>query len=379
MRLYWTNPDVFEIEVDVKTLADCKVTTDPVIFHPEEGGQPADKGTIGPATVCGVEIRDGRIVHALDKPLSDGKYPARVDKKHRLYTASQHTAQHIISGIADKQFHLKTTGVHIGLERSTVDFDKTLDWNTATAIERQSMDVVTLNIPIETVFNAADVRMRGDSRGINSDIIRVVQIGDYDKSACCGAHLRTTGHIGMIRILGLENKKEGTRVTFIAGRKALEYSEEETSILRKLRKVAGCSTSELPMFFERTIHQLTEHAKEIDRLWSLLLPDLVQTAQVAEIQGTKVGVRITQLPRALLTKLAVMIADSIDGTGIVISDQNIALCSNNVNARDVLNRILKFAGGKGGGSTKAANGRLDREISFDEIVVVLKEHIHKPD
>ena len=43
-RQYWTNPELFEIEVEVTTIADCKVTTDPVIFHPDEGGQPADTG-----------------------------------------------------------------------------------------------------------------------------------------------------------------------------------------------------------------------------------------------------------------------------------------------------------------------------------------------
>ena len=103
-RMYWTNPDVFETEVEVKAFDDCKVTIDPIIFHPDEGGQPADKGTIGQANVCNVEIINGQIIHTLDSPLGDGKYIARVDRQHRFYTASQHTAQHIVSGIADERF-----------------------------------------------------------------------------------------------------------------------------------------------------------------------------------------------------------------------------------------------------------------------------------
>ena len=43
-RLYWTNPELFETEVEVKTISECKIITDPVIFHPDEGGQPADIG-----------------------------------------------------------------------------------------------------------------------------------------------------------------------------------------------------------------------------------------------------------------------------------------------------------------------------------------------
>jgi len=163
-RLYWTNPDVYELEVEVKSIGDRRVTLDPIVFHPDEGGQPPDRGTIGEADVLNVEIIEGRIVHALGKPLGNGRYVARVDRQHRLHTSRQHTAQHIISGIAERQFDLKTAGVHIGFERSTIDFDKKTDWETVQAIEQYSMEVVTENIPVETVFNDTDIRSRFDLR-----------------------------------------------------------------------------------------------------------------------------------------------------------------------------------------------------------------------
>jgi len=111
------------------------------------------------------------------------------------------------------------------------------------------MEVVILNIPVETVFNETDVRIRSNSKEIEADTIRVVKIGDYDKSACCGAHIKLTGQIGIIRILDFESNKKGVRVFFLAGIKALEYSQTETTILRELRKSAGCSSSELPDIF----------------------------------------------------------------------------------------------------------------------------------
>ena len=78
-RLYWTQPDVFEAEVEVVTVGPGKVTIDPVLFHPDEGGQPADKGVIGEAVVNDVQVVDGKIIHSLDRPLADGKYVARLD------------------------------------------------------------------------------------------------------------------------------------------------------------------------------------------------------------------------------------------------------------------------------------------------------------
>jgi len=370
-RLYWINPELFEAEVEVKTIADCKVTTDPVIFHPDEGGQPADTGTIDKANVTNVEIIDGQIVHTLDMPLSDGKYIASLNKQQRLYTATQHTAQHIISGIAEKQFGLGTTGVHIGFERCTVDFDKKIDWQTVKSIEQQSMEVITLNMPVETIFNDTDVRIRSNSKEIESDTIRVVKIGEYDKSACCGAHLKSTGQIGIIRIFDIESKKQGVRISFLAGTKALEYSQTETSILRELRKSAGCSSSELLTIFEKALENSKESAKEINRLWSQMLPDIAQSAEVIEVESKNIGIQIIDIPRQLITKLAGTMAEICDGAGIVISDTNITISSKYINANDLLRKIQEAIGGKGGGSPKAANGKLNRTVTTDELISIL--------
>lgn len=370
-RLYWTNPELFETEVEVKAIADCKVTIDPVIFHPDEGGQPPDTGSIGQANVKNVEIINGLIVHTLDKPIGDGKYTARLNKQHRLYTASQHTAQHIISGIAEKQFGFKTNGVHIGFERCTVDFDKKIVWETVKDIEQKSMEVVTLNIPVETVFNDTDVRIRSNSKEIEAETIRVVKVGDYDKSACCGAHLKSTGQIGIIRILDIESKKKGVRIFFLAGKKALEHSQIETSILRELRKSAGCSSSELLEIFEKTLSHSKKLTKEINSLWSRLLPDIAKSAEVTEIESTQIGIQIADVPKQLITKLAGMMAETFDGAGIVVSDKNIAINSDRINANDLLRKIQDAIGGKGGGSSKAANGKLSRIVTVDELISIL--------
>ena len=370
-RLYWTNPDVYEMEVEVKSVGDRKVTIEPIVFHPDEGGQPPDKGRIGECDILNVEIIEGRIIHTLDKPLSDGKYIARVDRQHRLHVARRHTAQHIISGIAEKRFSLKTVGVHIGLESCTVDFDKKIDWETAQAVERDSMEVVTENIPVETVFNDSDARTRFDLEEIESDMIRVVRIGDYDASACCGTHVRRTGDIGIIRILDLESKKDGTRVSFAAGLTALEFSQAETSILKELRQLSKCSTAELPVIFRKALESAKNLSKEVERLQDMMLPGFVESANIVEVGPAKVGVQIDAVSGRLAGKLAAMIANDIDGTGIVISDCNIVVNSKNLNANDILKKLHKAVGGKGGGSANAASGRLDKQVMTEQIMEIL--------
>jgi len=370
-RLYWTNPDVYEIEVEVKSVGDRKVTIEPIVFHPDEGGQPADRGRIGESEVLNVEIVDGRIVHTLDKSLNEGKYIARVDSRHRMSVARRHTAQHIISGIAEKRFDLKTVGVHIGLESCTVDFNEKIDFETAQVIERDSMEVVAENIPVETVFNDTEARTRFDLKEIESDMIRVVKIGEYDASACCGTHVRRTGDVGIIRILDLESKKNGTRVSFAAGLTALEFSQSETSILKELRQFSKCSSAELPVILRKALESSKNLSKEVERLQDLMLPGFVESAQIVEIGSSNVGIQIDAVSAKLAGKLAALIANELDGTGIVISEGSIAINSKNLNANDLLKKLHNAVGGKGGGSANAASGRLEKQLTTEQIIEIL--------
>jgi len=189
-RMYWTQPDVLEAEVEVTCVEPGKVAIDPILFHPDEGGQPADKGTIGEAVVRDVQVVGGRILHVLDRPLPDGRHLARVDRNHRLHTATHHTAQHILSGIASRQLGLQTVGVHIGLDACTVDFHEKIAWDVAERLELQALEVVMANLPVETSFDAQGAQARSRLGAIESEIFRIVKIDDFDVSACCGAHVR---------------------------------------------------------------------------------------------------------------------------------------------------------------------------------------------
>jgi alanyl-tRNA synthetase len=398
-RLYWTQPDVVETDVEVVTVGPNQVTIDPILFHPEEGGQPADKGTIGTAVVREVEVANGKIVLTLDRPLPDGRHVARLDPERRLYTATQHTAQHILSGIAAAQFGLETVGVHIGLESCTVDFDKKVEWDVAEELERRALEVVVRDIPVETTFNDSDMQARSrrgepdaqrpfgpgppslaasgeeENKGkmpSPRDIIRVVKIGVFDKSACCGAHVRTTGRLGVIRIFDLEGKKQGTRVSFLAGARALVQAQAETAILRELRKLGGCATADLPAAFQKTADRSKELAKEVERIWSLRLADLVKSTEAVTVGPSKVGIYVGELPRELMSVLAGMIAETIGGAGVVVSEINIALSSRTLDAGGLLKRIQNAVGGKGGGSPKSANGRLNRPVTPNELLEILK-------
>jgi len=371
-RLYWTDPDLCEVEVKLKSLGDSRVTIDPIVFHPKEGGQPADRGMIGPATVLNIEVVGKDIVHHLDVSLDNGTYTAQVDRQFRQYTAAQHTAQHILSGRAEQQHGLATIGVHLGLERSTIDFDKPVDWQTLQALEIEAMEVVCENIAVETVFDLTDVRSRFDLQDMEGDEIRVVKIGPYDASACCGVHVLRTGDIGIIRILDQEKKKQGTRVSFCAGAKALALSQHETSVVRDLRRLGKCSTDELPKIVQKNLDHAKDLHREVERLQALMLPGLAEAATVVDIGSNRIGIQVDAVAPKLIAKLAALIAQGIDGTGIAVSERRIAIHSAQGIAQSLFARLQGALGAKGGSSPQAANGRLDAPVTADEIASILQ-------
>ncbi|NQV31883.1 MAG: hypothetical protein HQ515_04270 [Phycisphaeraceae bacterium] len=372
-RLYWTDPTLCELEVDVKALDDHTITIDPILFHPEEGGQPADKGSVGDATILGVNSVDGLIILSLDKPLETGKHLACLDRAHRVHTASQHSAQHILSGLAEADFDLKTIGVHIGLERSTIDFNTKLDWSCAQGLECRAMDVVMENLGIETLYDDdTAVRSRFDLSDIASDLIRVVKIGPYDASACCGAHLKRTGDIGIIRIVDLETKKQGTRLSFIAGPKALAFSQTETSVLRSLRKLSNCSTEELSGTLQKTLDRSTKLSKEMDGLYDMMLPTLVDTAVVVGTGSSRIGIQVHTMPKKLTGKLAALIANQLSGSGVVVSGNTIFVHSKTMMAKALLKQLHDAVGGRGGGTEQATSGMLKSVLTSEQIAGILQ-------
>jgi len=104
-----------------------------------------------------------------------------------------------------------------------------------------------------------------------------------------------------------------------------------------------------------------------------MLPGFVESAMIVEVGSSKIGIQIDAVSGKLSGKLAAMIANEIDGTGIVISDCNIVINSRNLNANDLLKKLHSVVGGRGGGSAQAASGRLDGKVTADQVVEILVE------
>ena len=166
-----------------------------------------------------------RIVHVLSMPLEPGALVhGAIDAARRRDHMQQHTGQHVLSAAFDRLFGSQTVSFHLGAETCTIDLAKALS---AADVERavdEANRVVWEDRPVVVRFASADearaAGLRKESQ--REGELRLVEVADFDLSACGGTHVARTGAIGIIAVTGTEKVKGGLRVSFVCGRRALD-------------------------------------------------------------------------------------------------------------------------------------------------------------
>lgn len=206
------------------------VILDRTAFYPTSGGQPNDLGTLGGAPVLDViERDDGEILHVLDAaatpdPRGDGSVLGTLDWSHRFEHMQQHSGQHVLSQAFVRVANLDTIAVHIGAEENTLDLPASrLTDDVVERAEREANAIVAE----DRAFVIYEVN-EADLAGIPlrrppkvSGLIRIVEVKDYDWSACGGTHVRAAAQIGLIKVTRVEKRGEASRVTFRCGVRAM--------------------------------------------------------------------------------------------------------------------------------------------------------------
>ncbi len=253
------------------TVLDCrqvedgwKIVLDQTGFFPEGGGQTADTGVLrrialksadeaaeevagkltGEMTekaVCEQDIhvldvqKDGDIIwHKTDAPISVGTEVIGVlDWKVRFSKMQHHSGEHIVSGLVNRHFGYNNVGFHLGSHVVTLDFDGVLTREQLRQIEYEANEAVAADLPILVTYPAREElpHIRYRSKIEIEGQVRLVEIPGYDVCACCAPHLRTTGQIGLIKLVDMEHFRGGVRVYMLCGFAALaDYNQKEDSV-----------------------------------------------------------------------------------------------------------------------------------------------------
>ncbi|MEO5618734.1 MAG: alanyl-tRNA editing protein [Candidatus Eisenbacteria bacterium] len=271
-------------------------------FFPESGGQEADRGRLGDARVADVQADDdGRVWHVLagDGAGSDGKalegsasagplaaaklaagsdsagpLTAEVDWARRFDHMQQHTGQHMLSAAFERELGVATLSSHLGEERSSIELAlPDADWRTLDRVEEAANRVIWENRPVRLHWT--------DDRGVAgfalrkppkvSGRIRIVEIPDWDVSACGGTHTRATGEIGAIKIVRWEKVRGNARLEFLCGRRALSDHAWRTEALLEAAKRRTLKDRDLIAHLERAAEERDVLARRLDELTDRVL------------------------------------------------------------------------------------------------------------
>jgi alanyl-tRNA synthetase len=334
---------------------------DATCFYPEGGGQPADQGTLGPARVLDVqEEAGGTIFHFLDRPLSPGEYPAVLDRSRRIDHMQQHTGQHLLSRCFVEVAGAETVSFHLGAEEVTIDLDRAdVSAEEIAGAEDLANRQVLANLPVraEELEAAAASAMGIDCPEAVSGPVRVVMIGDFDRNACGGTHVRASGEIGTVKVRRFERTRGRTRVFFHCGHRSLEDYAWRHEALRQMAITLTAGERELPDLMSRVLAE----RRELDRRVKDLEGELARYRAAEEVErAERVGsVRVVRsvidhpdAARALGTALAGnpdvvgLLGFAVEGRPrlLFVAGEGVP-----VDLGAVIREVSPVLGGKGGG------------------------------
>lgn len=246
------------------------VGLDQTAFYPTAGGQPNDLGQLNGIAVSNViERPDGVIVHVLQAELlpSEGDNEGDavrgiIDWPRRHDHMQQHSGQHVLSQAFIAIAGLETVAVHIGVEDCTLDLaTKPLTPELLLKVEEEAnriLDENRLFKVYEVAFDAlSSVPLRKPPKKSENGLVRIVEVADYDWSACGGTHVRSAAEIGLIKILKAEKRGNESRIIFRCGRRALRDYQRINAEVNGL--VDGFTVARYEL--AQTVQRLRDEAK----------------------------------------------------------------------------------------------------------------------
>ncbi len=371
-RLYYNDAYLTDFNATIVEVADegRRVYLDRTALYPTSGGQPFDTGTLGGRRIVDVVDEESRIAHMVDEPLAQtaGAVEGHVDWERRFDHMQQHTGQHLLSAVLEDLFGWKTVSVHFGDRTSTLDVDAgaTPAGKLQDAEDRANRLIAenhAVSVSFEDAASAIGLRKPSDRTGE----IRIVTIADVDRSACGGTHVRATGEIGGMLLRRTEKVKQGTRIEFVCGLRAVARARADYAALSAVAQAVSSAVDEAPAVVQAKLaaaqqaeSALRKLTRELDAYrarerYDGTSPDARGVRRLVErrAEGTLDDLRGFAHAYCALPASAFVGAVVNGGQGQVLvgTSEDSGLV-----AGSVLQQALSAAGGRGGGSPRMAQG-----------------------
>ncbi|MDD1711963.1 MAG: alanine--tRNA ligase [Methanoregulaceae archaeon] len=375
-RLYYEQTCDMEFDAMVIDFFDGWVVLDQTLYYPEGGGQPSDTGMLVSAeSMVRVDetVREDEVIlhHITGGILRRGeRIKGIIDEDRRWSLMRHHTATHLLLRASKEVLgaHVHQAGAQKGVESSRLDIRhfKHITPDELRKIEIGANRMVMADQPVDIRY---EDRVRAEqSYGFElyqggvppGRELRIVHVAG-DVEACAGTHCRSTGEIGVIKIIGVEHIQDGIeRIEFSSGMAAVEYMHRIEAIIDQASGVVSVQREYLPATVDRFFSEWKEQKKENERLSQKLVDMEIRQMHPELISGVPVMVRRIDLPPRDLVAIACTVSEkggaaligrAGDGAHVVLVSGHPA-----INAGEIIGQVCSILGGKGGGSGGMAQG-----------------------
>jgi alanyl-tRNA synthetase len=382
---------------EVKSLSESdegEVVLNHTPFYAESGGQVGDVGVfIGEGAYAIVEDTyspaQGLIVHKVKVEKGSLKVgdtvSARVDVEKRDATRRNHTATHLMHAALREVLgtHVKQAGSVVAPNYLRFDFThyQPLTRDEIAEVERLVNYHVLRNEQVQTDELALEEAMQSGAMALfgekYAEKVRVLSVpgaeGVFSKELCGGTHVRSTGDIGLFKIVSDESIASGTRrIRAVTGWDALARFRETEALVDQVAANLRATRGDLPATVERLQDELKRARREAEELKQKLASGAVGSAagngnEAREVAGVKVLAReaseldaagLRQLSDTLLARVksGVVVLGRRDEGKVSIIVRTSKDLQGKVPAGQVIRELAPLVGGRGGGKPDMAEG-----------------------
>jgi len=382
-RLYYQDSFLYAFDAQVLESLEHNgrnaIKLDRTAFYPTSGGQVHDTGKV---IVDGREVavteitdeEDGTILHFVSEPVAGGStIQGEIDAGRRRDHMQQHSGQHVLSAAFVRLFDAPTVSFHMGAESCTIDLAvKSLAAKQIQEAEKLANEVIAEDRPVIIRFVSLEQARQMDLRKLppkQTGDLRLIDISDFDLTACGGTHVRSTGQIGSILVRKTENVKQGIRVEFVCGLRAVRTARQDYATLTESAGLLSTHIYELPQQIRKSLEEAKAAAKAEQKLLQelaefyaeRLLPESTGTPRiVTRIFADRDATFIKLLAQKLTAGKNDVIALLASGSGqpaLVFAQSP----GQQHNMGQLLKETMTQLGGRGGGSADLAQGGFPAE------------------
>jgi len=400
-RLYYTDTFLHDFEgtvTDVINGDKPAIKLDQTAFYPTSGGQVFDTGVLradgGEARVDQVEeTENGEIVHYINPADVTNVRPGMkvrgtIDTFRRRDHMQQHSGQHVLSAAFERLYKMPTASFHMGAETCTIDLATNGVTNEQIIrAEELANQVIFENRPVGIRFvGLEEAKTLGLRKlpDVGKDELRLIDISDFDLCACGGTHVRSTAQIGMILVRKSEKVKQGYRVEFVCGNRALKVARKDFETLTQAGILYSAGLYEVPASIRKSLDEIKWAQKqqhklleELAEFWAEKLSVLAENTGRFKLVKQVFADRDVTFVKLLAQKLSkhagvvALLGASLGQATLVFARSGDVDLDVSALIKDVMAKV----GGRGGGSKDLAQGGVPEAAKLADLIEQVAESI----